>query len=279
MLEPTKSVKPRCIAFVLAGVMALLVVGCATTLTGRRQLTLIDDEEMAALGVAAFEDLKQGSEIDEGVVVNQYVECIADAVTSAIPNDGAVPKRPWEVVVFEDPTPNAFALPGGKIGVHTGILEIASTQGQLASVIGHEVAHVLLRHGNERISQAAVAEGVLQAGSVALGAMPSEYRQAILGGLGIGAQYGVLLPFSRKHESEADELGQRFIAKAGLNPAAAVVVWQKMERLSQGQPPEFLSTHPSHGTRIDDLREHLPETLELYRAARAAGSNPQCTPS
>lgn len=187
--------------------------------------------------MAAFEDLKQESEIEEGVAVDQYVECVADAVVSTIPNEVAVPERRWEVVV--------------------------------------------LRHGNERMSQAAVAQGVLQAGSAALGEMPPDYRstrQASVGGLGIGAQYGVLLPFSRKHESEADELGQRFIAKAGFNPAAAVVVWQKMDRLSQGQPPEFLSTHPSRGTRIDDLREHLPETLDLHRAARASGRNPQCTP-
>lgn len=260
--------------------LALTVIGaCATTMTGRRQLKLLDDDQMAAMGVATFNDLKQKGEVDESVATNRYVECIVDSIVSALPQGGTAPKpKDWEVVVFEDPTPNAFALPGGKIGVHTGMLGIASTPDQLASVIGHEVAHVILRHGNERVSQTVVAQGVLQAGALVLGEMSPQYQQAIVGGLGVGAQYGVLLPFSRKHESEADLLGQRFMAKAGFDPGEAVTVWQKMQRHAEGQPPEFLSTHPSHGTRIDDLRDNLAETLPLYRAAQRAGRTPICTP-
>ena len=258
----------------------LLTVACATTLTGRKQLALIDDEQMDALGAAAFSDLKEQAELERSPEVVDYVACVSNHIVEVVPKGGAAPEDGnWEIAVFEDSSPNAFALPGGKIGVHTGMLGVATTPGQLAAVIGHEIGHVLLRHGNERLSQTIVAQSVLEAGSIALGQMTPEYRDAIVGGLGVGAQYGVLLPFSRKHENEADAVGQRFMAQAGFNPAEAVTLWQKMSELSDsGQPPEWMSTHPAHETRIERLRDNLPLATELYLEARAAGKDPQCVP-
>ncbi|KPK16491.1 MAG: peptidase [Myxococcales bacterium SG8_38] len=258
----------------------LLTAACSTTMTGRKQLTLFDDDKMDALGVAAFTDLKKEGKVSTDADVNQYVRCVAKAILAVTPKGGAAPKDgKWEILVFQDPTPNAFALPGGKIGVHTGMLTVATTAGQLAAVIGHEIGHVLLRHGNERLSQSTVAQSALQAGSIALDTMKPQYRDVVVGGLGVGAQYGVLLPFSRKHENEADVVGQRFMAQAGFDPAEAVKLWQKMAELSKGQePPQWMSTHPANESRIESLKANLPETRELYTAARAAGKIPQCVP-
>jgi predicted Zn-dependent protease len=261
--------------------LSTLVIGaCSTTLTGRKQLTLFDDDKMDSLGVAAFADLKKEGKVSRDAAQNQYVRCVADPILKIIPKGGAAPKGgKWEVVVFEDATPNAFALPGGKIGVHTGMLSVATTPGQLAAVIGHEIGHVLLRHGNERMSQSTVAQSVLETGAITLDQMGPQYRDVVVGGLGVGAQYGVLLPFSRKHESEADIVGQKFMAQAGFNPAEAVTLWQKMAKLSKGQePPQWMSTHPANETRIEKLKSNLPEAKKLYDKARKAGKKPQCEP-
>ena len=262
------------------GLILVLLAACSTTMTGRKQLTLFNDAKMDELGVAAFSDLKTQGKVGKDAKTDAYVRCVADAVLKIVPRGGAAPQDgSWEVVVFEDETPNAFALPGGKIGVHTGMLEVATTAGQLAAVIGHEIGHVLLRHGNERMSQSAVAQGVLEAGSASMSQAKPEYRNAVVGGLGVGAQYGVLLPFSRKHENEADTVGQRFMAEAGFNPTEAVRLWQKMQQMSQsGGIPEWMSTHPANDTRIDNLKANLPATKELYRGAKAAGRTPDCTP-
>ncbi len=258
----------------------LLVAACSTTMTGRKQLTLIDDAKMDALGAAAFTDIKQQGKVDRDAAANAYVHCVADPILAVIPKGGAAPKDgKWELIVFDDATPNAFALPGGKIGVHTGMLKVATTPGQLAAVIGHEIGHVLLRHGNERMSQTIVAQSTMEAGSIALSQTKPAYRDAVVGGLGVGAQYGVLLPFSRKHESEADVVGQRFMAEAGFDPTEAIKLWQKMAKLSQGQqPPEWMSTHPANETRIQNLEANLPRARELYLGARATGKRPKCVP-
>lgn len=249
-------------------------------MTGRKQLTLLSDGKMNELGAAAFTDLKKEGKVAKDAAANAYVGCVAGAILDVVPKGGAAPADgKWEVRVFDDDTPNAFALPGGKIGVHTGMLAVATTAGQLAAVLGHEVGHVLLRHGNERLSQSTVTQSAVQAGALAIDQMKPELRDVVVGGLGVGAQYGVLLPFSRKHESEADEVGQRFMAEAGFNPAEAVKLWQKMDELSSGQePPQWMSTHPANQSRIDNLKKSLPAARELYRSARKAGKSPQCVP-
>ncbi|HSN82681.1 MAG TPA: M48 family metallopeptidase [Polyangiales bacterium] len=247
-------------------------------MTGRRQLTLIDDAKMDQLGVAAFASLKKESKLSQDPRTNEYVVCVTAAILQVVPREYGPRDGRWEVLVFEDPTPNAFALPGGKIGVHTGMLEVATTPSQLAAVIGHEVAHVLLRHGNERMSQSILADTALNTASVATGMAAPQYQNLVLQGLGVGAQFGVLLPFSRKHENEADEIGQIFMAQAGFYPAEAVTLWQSMARTGGQGPAQWQSTHPSDETRIARLHANLPKAMREYEAARAAGKNPRCEP-
>jgi predicted Zn-dependent protease len=253
--------------FVLITTLVLLSA-CATSPTGRSQLVLMPESEINQMGLQAFTTIKKETRIDRSTVTNRYVQCVAQAITREVGGS-------WEVVVFNDSDANAFALPGGKIGVYTGLLKVAENQDQLATVIGHEVAHVLARHSNERVSQKfAVEQGL---GLINAIANPqSGTGQTLMGLLGVGAQYGVLMPYSRIQESEADILGLDLMAKAGFDPRQSTRLWVNMSRASGGQPPEFLSTHPSHGTRISDLNAHMPVALQLQSRARQQGKRPDC---
>jgi predicted Zn-dependent protease len=179
----------------------------------------------------------------------------------------------WEVIVIkDDKTMNAFALPGGKIAVYTGIFPVARTEAGLAAVLGHEVVHALARHGAERMSQDQLANAALQVAGAATGAAGGggKMSHAAMAALGAGAQVGVLLPFSRKHESEADYIGILLAADAGYDPRESVSLWERMGQLSQGGgPSEFLSTHPSHETRIDQLKKWMPEAMGIYQSRQA----------
>ena len=247
-----------------------LFSACATSPTGRSQFIFMSSNEMNRMGIQAFDDLKKQTPISTNSNYTQFVTCIANAITREVGGT-------WEVVVFEDPTLNAFALPGKKIGVHTGLIKMVDNQDQLAAVIGHEVGHVLAKHSNERMSQQVAVEqgiGMVQA----ISSPQSSLGQMGIGMLGVGAQYGVILPFSRLHESEADIIGLDLMAKAGFNPEESVVLWQKMDQASQGRnPAEFLSTHPSHGTRIQELKQHMPAAIRLNHQALAQGKHPNCT--
>lgn len=262
----------------LCALLLLSLGGCTTTLTGRKQLTLVPKARMNALGASAFASIKRKQTLSEDAATNEYVQCVASAILEVVSLDSGPQAGAWEVRVFEDSTPNAFALPGGKIGIHTGMLEVASTPGRLAAVIGHEVAHVLMRHGNERMSQALVANGIATASSVAVSVKAPRYQELVALGLGIGAQLGVLLPFSRKHESEADYLGQLLMAKAGFYPAEAVTLWQEMERRDGDSPPQWQSTHPADSKRIAYLEATLPAAMRVYEKARTAGKDSACIP-
>ena len=184
-------------------VIGMIAVACVTSPTGRNQFILFPDQDMNRLGSRFFEQLKQQKQVSDDVEINVYVQCVADGLTQGLAPEW---QAGWEVVVFEDDTANAFALPGRRIGVHTGLLDVAETQDQLASVLGHEIGHVQARHGNERMSQQLAAEVGL---AVAAATTDSETAagRATLAALGLGAQFGVLLPFSRTHESEADLIG------------------------------------------------------------------------
>ena len=247
----------------------LTLTACATSPTGRSQLIFMPDSEVDAMGLQAFTNLKNEKPINQDSKENQFVNCVAGAITHEVGGN-------WEVVVFEDKTLNAFALPGQKIGVHTGLVDLVDNQDQLATVIGHEIGHVLARHSNERMSQKMGAQmGIALVTAVAAPTTP--LGQTAVSLLGVGAQYGIIMPFSRLHESEADMIGVELMAKAGFNPAESITLWQKMAQASQGaQPVEFLSTHPSHETRIDDLRARLPKANALMQQARAAGKQPKC---
>jgi predicted Zn-dependent protease len=269
--ERKRSMKTRAIPFLFA---VWLVAGCATSPLGRSQLVLFPEGEMASMGVAAFNKVKQETpQVDDPAVV-AYVRCVAQAVT----REAAGPKAPstWDVVVFREPSANAFALPGGKIGVHSGLLDVARTPDQLAAVIGHEIAHVLSDHSNERVSTAFATESGLQLAAALSGAAASPTQRQLFGLLGLGAQVGVLLPFSRTQEREADLIGVDLMARAGFDPRESIALWKNMAASGGAWPPEFLSTHPGYETRMRDLQERLPHAMPLYEQARAAGRRPSC---
>lgn len=247
----------------------LLFIACSTTPTGRKQLNLVNDGQMSQLGAQSFEQMKKEKPISKDAKQNALVQCITSRLLVAM---GETPGA-WEILVFVDDTPNAFALPGKKMGVHTGMIKLAQNQDQLAAVIGHEIGHVLAHHGAERMSQGLLTQVGLQAADLALG-KDNQKNQLILGALGLGAQFGVLLPYGRKQESEADDLGVRYMAKAGFDPAQAVELWRLMSRNSGGKSsPEFLSTHPSNETRIKDLSQQVPQHRPVYEAV---ADKPRC---
>ncbi len=264
----------------LAALLALagFIVSCATSPTGRRQFLLNDETQMAAMGAAAFQEIRTSSTRSSNSSQTAYVRCVANAIISVLtPAEmQTVSVTQWEVELFQDDSANAFALPGGKIGVNTGLLNVATNQSQLATVIGHEVGHVLARHSNERASQETGAQTAMQIGSVFLGA-ETVAQQQMMGVLGVGLQYGLLMPYGRTQESESDQIGLKLMARAGFDPRESIPLWQNMGASSGGQaPPEFMSTHPSHTTRIAQLQGWLPEAMALYQQAQAAGRRPNC---
>ncbi|MEI5638283.1 MULTISPECIES: M48 family metallopeptidase [unclassified Pseudoalteromonas] len=261
---------------VLAVAMAASLVGCKTSPTGRTQLALYSEQQMDKMGVASFEQMKQQQKVDTDPNTNRYVKCIANALVAQLPQKYA--NQQWEVVVFADDSANAFALPGGKIGVHTGILNVAENQHQLAAVMGHEVGHVIAEHANERVSQNSILQLGLQAGAAVLEMNNVEYRNAIMQGLGLGAQFGIALPFSRSHESEADVIGLDLMAKAGFDPKGSVALWQNMEKQAGQRPPEFMSTHPAPQSRIAQLQANMTTAQSTARRAQNAGQVPNCRP-
>jgi len=235
------------------------LVACSTSPLGRKQLLLAPEQQVETLGAQAFAAMKQKKPLSTRPADNRFVKCVAEAL---IKQTGGH----WEIVVFDDPTTNAFALPGGKIGVHTGILSITQNQDQLATVLGHELAHVIAHHANERLSQqTAVQQGL---NLITAMAQPgSASGQLLMGVLGLGAQYGILLPYSRTQESEADIYGLELMAKAGFDPRESIRFWQNMDQDTSRQQPEFLSTHPAHDNRIRELQKHIPELMTRYPAA------------
>lgn len=254
-------------AFILTLTVALLAA-CQTSPLGRQQLRLLPEDQVAEMGATAYDQIKRKTPIVRDPRAVNYVNCIADAITRQ------VSQGRWEVNIFQNKTANAFALPGGKIGVNTGMLNLAENQNQLAAVIAHEVAHVTTRHANERISN----QYATQTGTQLIGALlgGGQGGQAIASLLGAGAQYGILLPYGRAQESEADLIGLDLMARAGFDPRASIDLWQNMARSNRGAPPEFLSTHPSGTTRIGDLNNRMPQALQLYEQARASGARPNC---
>jgi len=264
-------------------VLAVLVLqssGCATNpYTKRWQLLLIPQSYETNLGAQAYQDVLSDPNVkvsrdpaEEGPVQRVSARIIEAAKHSKYAESAKVFQ--WDVsVIKDDKTKNAFALPGGKIAVYTGIFPVAENEAGLGAIIGHEVVHALARHGSERMSQGVLAQVGLVGAAIAMqtqGFSPTT-SQAAMSALGVGTQVGVLLPYSRAHESEADHIGLLLAAEAGYDPHEAVYVWERMQRSSGGQQPqEFLSTHPGHETRIKRLTEKMPEALALYQQASKA---------
>ncbi|MDO9477023.1 MAG: M48 family metallopeptidase [Pseudohongiella sp.] len=245
--------------------VSLLVSACATSPTGRNQILLVSDAQVAAMGEEAFNQLKQENSVSADQSLTRYVNCVSAALLA-----GAGGGQHWEVVLFDDASVNAFALPGGKIGVFTGLLGVAENQHQLATVIGHEIAHVTARHSAARVSnQLATQMGV------SVIAQTTGMDPALIS---TGADLLLALPFSRADETEADRLGLDYMAQAGFDPRQSVALWQNMERASGGGPPQFLSTHPAPQARIRDLERRMPAAIAMFDAAQAQGRRPECQP-
>ncbi|MER2493585.1 M48 family metallopeptidase [Catenovulum sediminis] len=253
------------------GLAAVLLVslGCAKSPTGRSQLILFDGDKMAQMGLESFETIKQEQKVSTDPKLNQYVGCVADQIIKVLPDEW---RSDWEVVVFDSEQVNAFALPGRKIGVYTGILNVAENADQLAAIMGHEVGHVIASHGAERVSHNTAAQMALKLGAAAT--QGTEYQQATMSVLGLGAQYGVLLPYSRTHESEADVIGLKYLMQAGFKAEESMELWKNMNALGGERPMEILSTHPAPDTRINNLAEHI----EKFRAqgVKALYPRPNC---
>jgi predicted Zn-dependent protease len=249
----------------LAATLAALLVAaaCGTSPTGRTQLQLVSSSQMNAMGAQAFEQILAQEPTSTDPRTVGYVTCVAQSITRVLNA-----RHEWDVRVFESDEVNAFALPGGRIGVYTGLLRVAENQHQLAAVIGHEIGHVIARHANARVSNQLAAE--LGVGAVA-GATGMDPQL-----IGMGANLLLIMPYSRADESEADILGLEYMARAGFDPRQSVLLWQNMGREAGARPPEFLSTHPSPGTRIRDLERMMPQAMTLYQQAQAQGLRPNC---
>lgn len=252
----------------------LLLAGCATSPTGRSQLMLVSDTQMSQMGVSAFNDLKKKGKFANAPREKAYATCVADDLIAMLPPPWRA--NQWDVQIIDDDTANAFALPGGRIGVNKGMFKVATDENQLAVVLGHELSHVVSRHGAERLSDQTVTQGLVAAGSAYAGSRGGN-AGVVAAALGMGAQVGILLPFSRTQESEADTLGQRYMAEAGFDPRAAPALWQKMETAGGKSPPAFLSTHPSSAARQRDLAEQGQRLMPVYKQAQASGHKPHCS--
>src|SRR5205809_2750563 len=254
-----------------AGLATLaMVAGCARApYTHRSQLILVSPEEETQLGAQAYQQVLAKSRLDSRPAVVAPVEAVGRRLAAAADQ----PRYEWRFAVIDDPKQqNAFALPGGKVAVYTGILPVAVDTNGLAVVLAHEIAHAIARHGAERMSQTMAA----QAGQSVLGALfgGGPGTETILAAYGLGAELGVLLPYSRAQESEADHIGLLLMARAGYDPHGALAFWQRMERAAGGNPPEFLSTHPSHDTREQQIQAWLPEAMRYYEASARADVEP-----
>jgi predicted Zn-dependent protease len=246
---------------------------CSTVeVTGRKQLNLIPRSEMMSMSLTQYNDFLKSNKLSTDkqatAMVKRVGERIANAVEKYFRDKGKADELKnyqWEFNLVESPEVNAWCMPGGKVVVYTGLLPVARNDTGLAVVMGHEIAHAIAHHGNERMSQQLMAQLGGMALAEALKQKPQETQQLWMTAYGVGAQYGVLLPYSRLQESEADHLGLIFMAMAGYDPHAALAFWERMSAMSKGgKPPEIMSTHPSDRTRIENIKKLLPEVMRDY---------------
>jgi predicted Zn-dependent protease len=268
-----RKMKKHVLTLFIAGAL-LLVQACATVpVTERQQINLIPSSSILSMSFKQYNQFLEQADLsdDEEAVrtVKRVGHRIADAVERYFGrrDEGERLKEyDWEFHLVDDDQVNAWAMPGGKVVVYSGILPVAESEAGLAVIMGHEVAHAIARHGNERMSQALLAQFGSLALSQAMQDQPAQTQQLWMMAYGFGAQVGLLLPYSRLHEREADHLGLIFMAMAGYDPRVAVDFWQRMAEKKGGKaPPEFLSTHPADDTRIANIKEVLPEAMKYYR--------------
>ena len=253
-----------------------LFIACSRNpITGRKSAKLIPESEIQSMATTEYQNFLSTNRVvsagnnRDAEMVRRVGQRITRAVTDYYSSKGLskdLEGYHWEYNLVDSKEVNAWCMPGGKIVVYTGLLPVTQNEAALAVVMGHEVSHAIFQHGNERMSAGLLASVGDVALSVALANKPQETQNVFRGAYGVGAQVGVLLPFSRKHEYEADHWGLNWAAMAGYNPQEAIPLWQRMERASNGQkPPEFLSTHPSEGNRIEQLQQFMPEALKYYK--------------
>lgn len=251
--------------------VTLIIAGCRTTpVSERKQLVIIPEEQEVALGITAYRDILEKEEISTHPQYNALVERVGRRIA-------AVANRPdydWEFKVIRSPQQNAFALPGGKVAIYEGILPICQNEAGLAVVMSHEIAHALARHGGERMSHEMVRKGGAFALDIFTRDNPDYDSESVQKAYGVATEFGAILPFSRKHESEADSIGMLLMAEAGYNPEEAVAFWERFGAAKgANQQPEWASTHPSDDRRANDLRKMLPQAVEQYAKARVRFGN------
>ena len=262
--------------FLALTIAATVVFACSTSPTGRSQVILKSDAELAAESARQFSEMRASIPLETDRATIDYVHCVATAIVEVL--DPEFRDLDWDMAIFDSKAVNAFAMPGGKIGVMVGILEAADNQHRLAAVLGHEVAHVTARHSNERASRSPIAGVGVQVAAILLGGGHSGATYTAYEALNAGAALGIMLPFNRTQESEADIIGLEFMARAGFDPRESVPLWQNMSKGEEGkrEQAEFLSTHPSSEKRIESLISEWSKTLPLYNEAQAAGHTPNC---
>ena len=255
----------------------LIFNSCAEVpITHRKGLRLVPESELVTMGFQQYSEViktaKLSTDTAKVKMVRQVGERIAKAAEEFLIGEGMgdqIKNYQWEFNLIEDDkTANAWVMPGGKAAVYTGILKYTQNETGLAVVLGHEVSHAIAGHGNERMSQTLLANIGATALSVALAQQPQQTREIYMMAFGIGANVGVLLPYSRLHESEADHIGLVLMARAGYDPREAVLFWERMNKAGNERPPEFLSTHPAPETRIERIKEEIPEALPYYLKAK-----------
>ena len=257
----------RALTFIL---IPFIFASCASSPLDRRQVVLYSDSEMAQQGERSYRQMQQEIPNSQDNREIRYVQCVADHIIAAL-DDSQRSQGDWEVTVFDQDQANAFALPGGKIGVYNGLFDTAVNQHQLAAVIAHEVGHVLANHSNERMSQSTIRNvGVATAQILGVSAATLEL-------VDMAAQLGLFLPFNRTQESEADSIGVLLMANAGFDPNQSVLLWENMSVGADPRPPELLSTHPSPDSRIRELQRRMVEANALMLSARSRGLSPDCT--
>jgi predicted Zn-dependent protease len=261
---------------VVLPVLSLFLLACSTVaVTGRKQLNLIPQSTMLSMSSEQYGEFLKANKLSTNQEQTQLVKKVGTKIQKGVEQYFAerdmsheLKNYDWEFNLVESDEVNAWCMPGGKVVVYTGILPITQDESGLAVVMGHEIAHAVAQHGNERMSQGLVTELGGLALSKALEEKPEQTQQLWMAAFGIGAQVGVLLPYSRLHESEADHLGLIFMAMAGYDPNGAVEFWQWMSKMKSGQaPPEFLSTHPSDETRIKNIKALVPEAMQYYKGS------------
>ncbi|MFO7789050.1 MAG: M48 family metallopeptidase [Bacteroidales bacterium] len=258
--------------------IALFLTGCALNLvTGRNQLSLVPEAELQLMAASEYEKFLSENQVLEprnskdAAMVNRVGTRISNAITNYYTSqqqESVIEGYEWEFSTIDNKAVNAWAMPGGKVAVYSGLLPVAQNETALAIVVGHEIAHAIAKHGSERMSQAMMQQLGGMALDVALSKQPRETRNLFMQSYAIGSQVGAMLPWSRQQETEADQYGLIFAAMAGYNPQEAIPFWERMSNAGGASPPEFLSTHPSDKTRLRKLKKFMPEAMKYYNQAK-----------